>query len=100
MGGGVGTVEVSTNGGFNWTVIPTSNANGFSCPSGATCNATVTGDYGGWSDPSNWQLRQLNLSNYVATGLIHLRFHLVTSNSVDDGWYVTDIAIGGTLAGP
>ncbi len=100
MGGAIGTVEVSTDGGFTWTTDNlSSNTGGFSCPSGATCSPVV--QWQEWNDdPSIWQLRQLNLSSYVPYGLINLRFHLVTSTSVNDGWYITDIAIGGSLATP
>jgi hypothetical protein len=99
MGGGTGRVEVSTNGGFDWTINNlAATTGGFVCqPSSVVCNATVTGEH--WpSDPSQWQLRRLNLSNYVSNGLIHLRFHMTTQTWVEDGWYITDLSVGGSLA--
>ena len=91
--GGTGRVEVSINGGFDWTTNNlNSNTNGFSCPGGITCSAVVTGTY--WpSDPTLWQQRQLNLSDYISFGQIGLRFRLETGNSNSDGWYFTDITI-------
>jgi hypothetical protein len=98
MGGATGTVEVSTNGGFTWTSVGlNSSTGGFTCQSGVTCSATVTGN--NWnSDPSIWQLRRLNLSPFVSAGLIHLRFRMTSQVSVDDGWYITDLSVGGSLA--
>lgn len=94
MGGGTGRVQVSTNGGFSWVQNNLgSNNNGFVCPPSTSCSPTITGNYGSWGDPTQWQRRQHNLTSYRATGLINLRFNLVTADSVDDGWYVTDIRI-------
>ena len=94
LGGDAGRFEVSTNGGFDWTQANlSSSTNGFSCPPGARCSPTITGNY--WpSDPSDWQLRQHNLSDYIGNGLIHIRFQLDALTSwTDDGWYITDIEI-------
>ncbi|MBZ0291300.1 MAG: hypothetical protein K8L99_01920, partial [Anaerolineae bacterium] len=98
--GGTGRVEVTVNGGFDWTQANlTSNTDGFSCPGGVTCNPTISGWY--WpSDPGDWQQRQLNLSNYVSNGTIGLRFRLETSGSIDDGWYVTDIQANAASIAP
>lgn len=98
--GGTGRVEVTVNGGFDWTQANlTSGTSGFTCPGGVTCNATISGTH--WpSDPGEWQQRQLNLSNYVASGTIGLRFRLETSGSVNDGWYITDVQVNAASIAP
>ncbi len=95
-GGNVGTVEVSTNGGFTWDTTNLNNwsGTGSSCPSGTACWVTVTGWH--WpSDPTQWQRRLHNLWHYMNQGydLVNLRWRLTTGSDVEDGWYVTDIAI-------
>jgi hypothetical protein len=62
------------------------------CPSGAQCGAIIYG----WSDwmPINgdWQLRSHDLRSY-ANRNIGLRFRLLTTSSVRDGWWITEIAV-------
>jgi len=89
--GGTGVVEVSTNGGFDWTT--TGLDTGFTCPPGATCSPWVGGTYWNMGDLTSWELRQNNLASFVAAGNINLRFRLNTTTSVNDGWYVTDIEV-------
>ena len=105
MGSSTGRVEVSTNGGFDWTTTGLeSNTGGFTCNSGSTgavCKVLVPHDSNSnyWpNDPSDWQFRKLNLSPFISSGLIYIRFHLTTQTNVNDGWYVTDISVGGSLA--
>jgi hypothetical protein len=118
MNGATGRFEVSANGGFDWTQNNlTANTNGFSCPpspgtppnirnedgsglpSMTTCSPVAQNMFwpynnsSGEEDLTIWQQRQHNLSNYIANGLINIRFRLETQGSVDDGWYVTDIEI-------
>lgn len=88
---GTGVVEVSTNGGFDWTSSGLSS--GFTCPPGANCSSTVSGDYANWVAANAWELRQNNLASFVSAGNINLRFRLNTTNNVRDGWYITDIEV-------
>ena len=98
--GGTGRVEVTFDGGFNWTSANlTSGTSGFTCPGGVTCNATISGTY--WpSLAADWQQRQLNLSNYVSFGQIGLRFRLETTSSINDGWYITDVQVNAASIAP
>ncbi len=101
--GGTTYVEVSINGGFDWTTSNlTSSTGGWSCPSFYTCNTSYSGAYpsnfgqGTTSNPDNpadWQGHQNNLSNYVANNFVNLRFRLNTGTSVEDGVYITDIQV-------
>ncbi|MBZ0303913.1 MAG: hypothetical protein K8J31_29515 [Anaerolineae bacterium] len=87
-------VQVSTNGGFDWLATNlNTGTGGFTCPPSTTCSSIISGGMYWPDDPGQWQRRQHNLSPYKANGLINLRFNLVTADSVDDGWYVTDIEI-------
>ncbi len=94
LNGAVARFQVSTNGGFDWvnTGLGTNN-NGFVCPPSTTCDPTINGGEYWPTDPGQWQRRQHNLTSYRANGLIHLRFNLQTTDTVADGWYITDIEI-------
>lgn len=89
--GGTGVVEVSTNGGFDWT--SNNLGSGFSCPPNTVCSPWVGGDYWNWADATSWEQRQNNLASFVPAGTINLRFRLNTTGSVRDGWYITDIEV-------
>jgi hypothetical protein len=108
--GGTANVEVSVNGGFDWTSNNlNSGTSGFSCPSFFSCSASYSGAYP-WNfgqgtptnpdNPGDWQGRQNNLSDYVSSGFINLRFRLNTGTSVDDGWYITDIQVNASAIVP
>lgn len=94
--GTTANVEVSTNGGFDWTRNNLST--GFTCPSFAQCGSQYNGRYpsnfGQTGDnPADWQMRRNNLASYVANGFISLRFRLNTGSNVADGWYIADIQV-------
>lgn len=101
--GGTAFVEVSVNGGFDWTNANlNSSTGGFVCPSFYSCSNQYSGAYpsnfgqGTTTNPDNpgdWQGRQNNLSNYISNGFVNLRFRLNTGSSVNDGWYITDIQV-------
>ncbi|HFD39136.1 MAG TPA: VWA domain-containing protein [Anaerolineae bacterium] len=66
-----GHVEVSTDGGANWTTLQ-----------------SYTGDSNGW------QQAEIDLSAYKGQHIL-LRFRLYTdSNVTRDGWYLDDISVG------
>ncbi len=66
-----GLVEVSTNGGLDWSVLA---------------------DYTG-GEQAEWQHVQLDLSAYREVG-VHVRFRVTTdSGTSGDGWHVDDIAL-------
>lgn len=108
--GGTAYVEVSVNGGFDWTTANlNSSSGGWSCPSFFSCSPSYSGAYpsnfgqGTVSNPDNpndWQGRQNNLSSYVANGFVNLRFRLNTSSSVNDGVYITDIQVNAAAIVP
>ncbi len=99
---GSANVEVSTDGGFTWTRNNLSSTafDGWTCPSGASCDTSWNGTF--WSDtnPNLWQLRQHNLSAYKTVRFVNLRFRLQTGASSSDGWYVTDIQVNAATVGP
>ncbi|NWF68971.1 MAG: hypothetical protein HXY40_07785 [Chloroflexi bacterium] len=104
-------VEVSTNGGLDWT------RGNFSGPPGghdgvrALPNITPTprplvGSFNGslWSGtssgfPSVWELRRYNMWAY-ANRFMSLRFRMTTQDQVSDGWWITDILLGAASITP
>jgi len=84
-------VEVSIDGGFTW--IQTNL--GSNCPTGVSCNSTISGTTSRLptgSNPQDWQLRSSDLRTYVNKN-IGLRFRLVTGSDVRDGWWITDLQV-------
>ena len=69
-------VEISTNGGFNWTTLQT------------------------WTGTNlSWGFVQINLSNYNFDS-VKIRFNLSAySGCNDDGWYIDDVSIRDLAAG-
>jgi hypothetical protein len=82
---------VSIDGGFTW--IQTNL--GSNCPTGVSCNSTISGTTSRLptgSNPQDWQLRSSDLRTYVNKN-IGLRFRLVTGSDVRDGWWITDLQV-------
>ncbi|MEO8606687.1 MAG: hypothetical protein ABI690_02300 [Chloroflexota bacterium] len=87
---GSAQAEVTIDGGFTWTKSNLSN----NCPpiSGIQCNPTISNN-AVWMDTNgDWQLRSHDLRSY-ANKNIGLRFRLLTSSNVSDGWWITDILV-------
>lgn len=81
-------VEVSIDGGFSW--IQTNL--GSNCPTGISCNSTISGSTTRLPPSNDWQLRSSDFRTY-ANKTIGLRFRLATGSSVGDGWWITDIQV-------
>ncbi|MEZ4666752.1 MAG: hypothetical protein R3E39_02320 [Anaerolineae bacterium] len=82
-------VEVSVDGGFNWTQ---SNLNA-NCPAwqgnGPYCDPNK---WGSWTNMNEWYSGFHDLTSY-SNQRLGLRFRLSTSSSTYDGWWITDITV-------
>ncbi len=89
-----GLVEVSTNGGLDWTSLRTPVSHTASLK-----GAQLAGlwGYDGYTPGLNWIFQEIDLTQYVGSHML-LRFR-VTSDGGDqrDGMYVDDISITGYL---
>jgi len=89
-----GYVEVSTDGGRTWDVLPgkgTTTDN----PNGASYGAGFTGKSGAADDksPAQWVQEQIDLSAYAGKQIL-LRFEYITDDAFNaPSWAVDDIAI-------
>jgi hypothetical protein len=89
-------VEVTMDGGLNWT----QSRLGDNCPSSAQCGATIWGSTERLR-PADWQWRVHDLrwyGNYRVNSTTYgvpvgLRFRLKTQDNVGDGWWITDITV-------
>ena len=79
--GAAGYVEISTNGGTNWTRL-TGTVGGVS-------RSSVTGNASGWVPAS------YNLAAYAGQS-VKLRFRYVNGSSTSAGWAFDSLAISGT----
>ncbi len=89
--GNFARVEVSQDGGFTWEQADLGTAG--SCDTTSFCNPTIGSSGSDVLSPAGtWVYRRHNLASYVGRQ-IGLRFRLQTSNSVDDGWWFTDLQV-------
>ena len=81
-----GYVEVSTNGGITWEVLPAKGTTTYD-PAGNSYGPGYTGTVRGW------QMAEADLSGYSG-GEVDVRFHYVTDDSVNgSGLCIDDISI-------
>jgi hypothetical protein len=95
-GGGcwdAGILEISTNGGSNWTQVP--NANLLTDPyDGAIGSGNPLAGLSGWcGDPQDWLNSIVDISAYAGQ-TVRLRFRVGTDSSVGrEGWTIDDVAV-------
>ncbi|HLF07029.1 MAG TPA: carboxypeptidase regulatory-like domain-containing protein, partial [Thermoplasmata archaeon] len=100
LSGGVpcdgGLVEVSTNGGTSWTSItPVGGYTGTMGDGGTNCGITdIEGAQAFTGISGGWQQKTFDLTPYIGTNTVKVRWHFAWDNFVSDaGWYVDDVAI-------
>ncbi|MFZ4619673.1 MAG: M14 family zinc carboxypeptidase [Bacteroidota bacterium] len=94
-----GVIEVSTNGGTNWTNVRAQSSRKGSGRGGSKQPATEYG-YDAFSPGASWIDQTADLSAYVGQQ-IKIRFRLSADGGDQrDGWYLDDIKILGYSAAP
>ncbi|MEK7353492.1 MAG: fibronectin type III domain-containing protein, partial [Chloroflexota bacterium] len=93
-----GYVEISTNGGANWTALASYSGTQTSPYSSSASIQKLTAEPGSWQaaafSAEPWVMEQINLSTYAGQSNVKIRFRLVTDGSgIRDGWYIDDVAI-------
>jgi hypothetical protein len=85
-----GILEISTNGGTNWTYLPTAvmETDPYDGP------VTGLGGLEGWcGDPQDWLRSVVDLDAYAGQ-TVRFRFRIGTDSSVGrEGWYVDDVHV-------
>ncbi len=92
-----GTLEISTNGGSTWSVLPDANftAGGFN----GTVNSSFSNPLGGlraWCHGTIGAMTQVtaNLASFVGQSNVKLRWHAGDDSSVEvTGWYVDSVTL-------
>jgi len=98
-------VEISINGGLNWTILPASTYLGegiyeypaYNNPEGPCFDEESYTEWGTGSQiPDNatwWRMESFDLSDYKNTD-VSIRFRLVSNSTIERaGWYIDDILI-------
>ncbi|MEZ5456390.1 MAG: S8 family serine peptidase [Lysobacteraceae bacterium] len=87
-----GVIEVSTNGGGNWSAIP--DAALLTDPyNGAIQSGNVLVGRNGWCNLKNWTRSVVNLDAYAGQE-VSFRFRLTSDGSVGaEGWYIDDVRV-------
>ena len=90
-----GNLQVSVDGGLNWTVVPPSGGYGGNLT--GACNP-LAGQQGFQGVSTVWMERVFPLSAYIGRW-IHLRFRFgADRSSRDRGWYIDDLSLLGEFA--
>ncbi len=94
-----GVIEVSTDGGSNWTDVVAAggvfNANGYDGTISGSFGSPIGGREAFTGDSGGWILTSIDVSG-VSLSLVPMRFRfrLATDSSVDaNGWWIDDIAV-------
>ena len=95
-----GFVQVSTDGGENWTSLSNSNTTSQIDPQGfPTIKEELpgfTGFSGGGDEPA-WVTESFDLSAYAGKEIL-LSFRLMTDSFYEEpGWWIDNVTVGGTL---
>ena len=87
-----GVIEVSTDGGSNWSAIP--DATLLTDPyTGAIQTGNVLAGRNGWCNLKNWTRSVVNLDAYAGQSA-SFRFRLTSDSSVGaEGWYIDDVRV-------
>lgn len=87
-----GVIEVSTDGGDNWTAIP--DAALLTDPyTGAIQSGNVLVGRNGWCNLKTWTYSVVNLDAYAGQNA-RFRFRLTSDSSVGaEGWYIDDVRV-------
>lgn len=87
-----GTVQISTNDGLTWSVLPLETP----YPVSALPAGTPLAGLPGFSGTSGgvWQYRSADLSAFVPYGEVWIRFNFASDGSIQRaGWYIDDIGL-------
>ena len=90
-----GVVEASTDGGANWTQLPSSSmlTVPYDGPVSTCCDNPLQGEEAWCGDPRDWTFKVVDLSAYAGQN-VTLRFRLGTDSSVSrEGWYIDDVRV-------
>lgn len=87
-----GVIEVSTDGGSNWSAIP--DATLLTDPyTGTIQTGNVLAGRNGWCNLKNWTRSIVNLDAYAGQSAL-FRFRLTSDSSVGaEGWYIDDVRV-------
>ncbi len=90
-----GILEISTDGGVNWTQLPTENM--FTDPYDGIVSSDYSNPLGGkdaWcGTPQDWLNSVVDLDAYAGE-TVSFRFRLGTDSSVaEEGWYIDDVVV-------
>lgn len=91
-----GYVEISTDGGTNWTTLASysgTTSSPYQGPKLSSVKGVSTQEVSA-SATEPWVMEQIDLSAYAGQANVKVRFRLETDASVvRDGWYIDDISI-------